>query len=336
MKLKTLINMIREGRFFLMLKLTKTSEMFYRACFISTGLREGIYDRLRQGPVSLEKLNEELGFKLGPQALEAWLELGVKLGELKHQAGGYALAGRLSRKLATPFYDPQRAFLEEIVHLHHGLLTETPNRLRQGRKFTWSDTDGELIARSSRVLEPFVMETIEEVVPRTGEYALLEVGCGSGIYIRQACRLNPLLKAVGLEMQAEVAAFAEKNIREWELDDRVTVENANILSYQTPMKFDLITLHNNIYYFPEDQRVDLGRRLRSFLKPGGRLILTTGCRDGGTVLQVLNLWSVMTEGAGRLPLPDELQAHLVQAGFGKVQMKNLMVGEKYYQFIAEG
>jgi SAM-dependent methyltransferase len=291
---------------------------------------------LREGPASPEKLNTELGSKFAPQILEAWLELGVKLGELKQSAEGYTLGSRFSRKIAQPFYDPQRAFLEEIVHLHHTLLKETPIRLQQGRKFTWSDTDGKLIARSSRVLEPFIFDTMDQWVPRTGECNMLEVGCGSGIYIRQACQLNSLLKAVGLEIQPEVAAFAGKNIRDWRLEDRVTVETGNILSYQTGLKFDLITLHNNIYYFPEDQRVDLGRHLRTFLKPGGRLILTTGCRNGGIVMKVLNLWSVMTEGAGALPLPDELYAHLVQAGFHNIQMKNLMVGEKYYQFIAEG
>jgi SAM-dependent methyltransferase len=207
--------------------------------------------------------------------------------------------------------------------------------MKQGNRFTWSDTDGKLIARSSRVLEPFIFDTMDQWVPRTGECDLLEVGCGSGIYIRQACQLNPLLKAVGLEMQPEVAAFAGINIRDWRLDDRVTIETGNILNYQTGLKFDLITLHNNIYYFQEDTRVTLAHHLKSFLKPGGRLIITTGCRNGGIVMQVLNLWSVMTEGAGALPLPEELYAHLVQAGFHKIKMKNLMVGEKYYLFIAE-
>lgn len=328
--------MIRDGRFSMMLKLSKTGETFYRACFISTGLREGIYDLLRQGPVSLEKLNSDLGSKLTPRIVEAWLEFGVKLGELKRCPDGYVLGSRFSRKIAESYYDPQRAFLEEIVHLHHTLLTETPSRIKQGRRFNWSDTDGELIARSSRVLEPFIFDTMDQWVPRTGECTLLEVGCGSGIYIRQACQLNPLLKAVGLEMQPEVATFAGKNIRDWRLDNRVTVETGNILNYQTGLKFDLVTLHNNIYYFPEDARATLAHHLKSFLKPGGRLIITTGCRNGGIFMNVLNLWSVMTEGTGALPLPHELYDHLVQAGFHKIRMKNLMVGEKYYQFIAEG
>ncbi len=200
--------------------------------------------------------------------------------------------------------------------------------------FTWADTDGELIARSSRVLEPFIRETMDQVVPGTGECSLLEVGCGSGVYIRQACRRNPRLKAVGLEIQPEVGEFARKNIHDWQLDDQVTIEIGNILDYQTSQKFDLITLHNNIYYFPENTHVDLARHLKTFLKPGGRLVVTTGCRDGGIAMKVLNLWAVMTEGAGTLPKPEELQAKLIQAGFQNIRMKNLMPGDRFYQFIA--
>ncbi len=39
---------------------------------------------------------------------------------------------------------------------------------------------------------------------------LLEVGCGSGIYIKRACELNPLLTAVGLEVQQSVADFTRE------------------------------------------------------------------------------------------------------------------------------
>ncbi len=100
MKMKTFLRLIRDGQFSLMLRLKKSYEEFYRVCFISAGLKEGIYDRLRQGPVSFEKLNTEFGSKQDPKKLEAWLELGVRLGELKCSPDGYTLGSRLSKKLA--------------------------------------------------------------------------------------------------------------------------------------------------------------------------------------------------------------------------------------------
>jgi len=41
-----------------------------------------------------------------------------------------------------------------------------------------------------------------------------------------------------------------------------------------------MTLHDNVYYFPVDARVDLLRRFLGLLKPGGQLLITSGCQDG--------------------------------------------------------
>ena len=46
--------------------------------------------------------------------------------------------------------------------------------------------------------------------------------------------------------------------------------------------FDLATMRQNIYYFPTAERPDLLRHVRGFLKPGGRLLLTTECRGDST------------------------------------------------------
>jgi 4-hydroxy-2,2'-bipyrrole-5-carbaldehyde O-methyltransferase len=47
------------------------------------------------------------------------------------------------------------AMAEEVVGLHHKLITTINPKLRASELFTLSDQSGELIARSSRVLEPF-------------------------------------------------------------------------------------------------------------------------------------------------------------------------------------
>jgi SAM-dependent methyltransferase len=67
--------------------------------------------------------------------------------------------------------------------------------------------------------------------------------------------------------------------------------------------FDLATLHNNIYYFPVVERVAVLRHVQAFLKPGGRLLVTTVCRGPGVAVDILNLWGAMTSGCGRLPAP---------------------------------
>jgi cyclopropane fatty-acyl-phospholipid synthase-like methyltransferase len=222
--------------------------------------------------------------------------------------------------------------LQEITQLHHRLILDTPELLRRGQKWTLADQDGELVARSSRTVEPALFDVIDRSFPRSGSQRLLEVGAGSGIYIRHAAERNPQLEALGLELQADVAAAARANLQGWGLDDRVRVEVGDIRERAVEATFDVVTLHNNIYYFPVDERVTLFTHLRAFLKPGGLLLLTTGCQGGSPMMITLDLWCRSTQGAGRLPEVAELQEQLRQAGFTAVEAKKLLPSESYWAF----
>ena len=72
--------------------------------------------------------------------------------------------------------------------------------------------------------------------------------------------------------------------------------------------------------------------LRGFLKPGGRLLLTTGCRGGSAIMALLNLWGAATQGCGQLPTPAEMLEQLRAGGFTNVQARCLYPGEAYYAF----
>jgi len=86
-------------------------------------------------------------------------------------------------------------------------------------------------------LEPFVGEAVGQSVPRRGEVRLLEVGCGSAVYIRQACQLNPSLSALGLELDHAVAEAARENIADWGLQHRVRIETASVLDFESGEHF---------------------------------------------------------------------------------------------------
>ena len=120
---------------------------------------------------------------------------------------------------------------------------------------------------------------------------------------------------------------------QWGLSGRVTVEVGDIRHRTPEAVFDLATLHQNIYYFPMAERPALLRHVRGFLKPGGRLLLTTECRGRSTVAAVLDLWGAMTANCGRLPEPAGLKAQLESAGFVKVTTANPLPGESFYTFV---
>jgi hypothetical protein len=74
--------------------------------------------------------------------------------------------------------------------------------------------------------------------------------------------------------------------------------------------------------------------IRSFLRPGGFLLLTTRCQGGSLAAEVLNLWGAATCGAGRLSAEDESVGQLREAGYSLVNTKSLLPGNRFVAFQA--
>lgn len=334
MKLRKLVNLFTSAEAKLLLGIMRDASKLYRISFVATALQEGVYQVIGDGTTSLETIAESLGITENHEGLKAWLDLGVSLGELARDESGYRVVGRLSRRLLSPANDAVLAVLEEIADLHYLYIRRTPELLREGRRFPFATIDAPMIARGSRTLEPFVAEAVEQTVPKQAEVRLLEIGCGSAIYIRQACLLNSSLSALGLELDPEVAEMARQNINEWGLQERVRIEMLSVMDFESSEPFDLITLHNNVYYFSVGTRVTLLQKLFGMLSPGGQVLITSGCLDGSPVTHALNIECAMTEGMGVLPEVNGLLGQLEAAGFVDVRSKRLMPFANYYAFWA--
>ena len=306
----------------------------YQLNYLVAAKECGLFELLRDAPKDLEQLAEVYCTDdKAREALEAWLGLGVRLGYLRLNPRGYALKG-LAKKLALPQNDAALALLQEAAGLHSNLISQTVGKLRNGELWKLEDQDGEIIARSSRIMEAFQTEAIDRFFPASGVARLLEIGCGSGVYIQHAANRNPSLTAVGLELQPNVAEVARRNIAEWGLEGRVRIEVGDIRRKAPDEHFSIVTLYNNIYYFPVESRVSLLQHIRQFIQPGGFLLLITCCQGGSLGVEVLNLWGAATLTGGRLPTKPELIRQLHDAGFPEVQTIRLIPREQLFAFKA--
>lgn len=297
---------------------------YLRVAFLGTGLRSGILRALADRPRTAAELGADLGYDPAMAAgLASWLDLGVQLGELRRDGDRYRVKGRRARSLVKPSNDPVAAFYEEYVQLDHRLVVETPERLAAGRPFELGDADAAIVARASRMAEPWLETAITAAVPAKGSVRLLEVGCGTGAHIRTACALNPALTATGLELQEGAAAVARRNVTAWGLADRVEVRVGDVRDVAGDASYDLATLHQNIYYFADAEKAALLRHVAGFLRPGGTLLVTTVVRGGGFGAAALDLWGAMTAGASRMPVTEELEGQLREAGLVDVASTSL-------------
>ena len=334
MSFKAFYRLLREGQLSALVGATRELKSFYTLTYLAAAGEAGLLNRLAFGSATFDALAEFFGARgRGREALEAWLQMGVRLRLLALGARGYQLHG-LAKKLARAENDSILAMVEEVVGLHHKLITGTIPKLHAGQLWSLSDQNGELIARSSRILEAFQAEIIRSTFPEHGALRLLEIGCGSGIYLRYAAERNPELSALGLELQSPVAEMARANLRGWGLENRVKVDTRDIREKAPDERFDIATLYNNIYYFPVDERVGLLDHISKFLKPDGFLLLTTCCQGGSLGAEALNLWGAATRGAGRLPAEEELVRQLRESGYRTVKTTNLLPGDKFVAFQA--
>jgi 4-hydroxy-2,2'-bipyrrole-5-carbaldehyde O-methyltransferase len=324
MAINTLVKFILKNPISLMLRMNKTLNEFYRAGFISTAISEGIYDVLSKGPASIKDIQSNIGTDFYADGLRSWLDFGAAIGELDKKNDRYSIKSAFSKKLLKPANDTWKAFFQARVEIFYDYIINTPAFLKKNKKFDFSHSYGELFARSSRTVEPILIDVVDKIIPPNGECRLLEVGCGSGVYIKRACDRNPNLTVTGLELQKTVADFARENTVIWQIDNRVTIEHIDVRKFQSDKAFDIATFFNLIYYFPESERTDLLCNLGGLLNSGGKLILTTLCPANDPSIQLMNLWSSMTNGCGPLPDPDSVCDQLNNAGFDEVQFEKLI------------
>jgi SAM-dependent methyltransferase len=333
MSIRPLLKLLKNDQFLAFTNSAALLKPFYKLVYLVAARKGGLFDVLSGGPARFEQLAKTYCKNdRAQEALEAWLHLGIRLGCLELGARGYALKG-LAKRLALPQNDAILALLQEAAGLHYKLIAEATDKLRNGDLFSLEDQDGEIIARSSRILEAFQTEAIDRTFPSSGPASLLEIGCGSGFYIKHAAK-NPSLTALGLEMQPNVADAARRNIAKWGLTERVRIETGDVRERVPEERYDIVTLYNNIYYFPVEDRVSLLRHVKGFMNSGGFLLLTTCCQGGSLGVEVLNLWGAATATGGRLPKRDEIVRQLQDAGYENVKTIRLMPGEAFYGFKA--
>lgn len=324
MKLGSIWRFVRKYPLGMTLGLDKRMTDFYRTCFLSALMGQPYFDYLAKSPVDLVEIAK--GMEISDvDALEAWLDFGVSVGALKKAGPSqYVLKDALAKKMASKEAEAWRAYFRLRVEVFQEHIIKTPDLLAQGKAIPLLDEHGQLYADSSRTAEPLVMDLVDETTPRQGPCRLLEVGCGSGVYLKRACEANPELTAVGVEMQASTAEIARSAIQGWGLEGRVRVLHGDIRELEPEEPFDMLTMHNLIYYFPKEERTDVLAGLKKFLKPGGRIVMSSLCDASVPSIKVMNLWTAMTQGSGALPEHEDLDVMLLKAGYAEPKSREVI------------
>jgi 4-hydroxy-2,2'-bipyrrole-5-carbaldehyde O-methyltransferase len=309
---------------------------FVRLQFLAVATDLGLLEELRHRPAAANQLGARLAIG-DPALLEAFLRLGAALGELRCQAGRWSLRGRRSTALAAPQAETMRAMVQEALRYDAAVYAGLAAHLRGAPPGDYLHTTGAVIAQASRLVEPVLASLLRSLVAERHPRRVLDVGCGTGIYLAHAAAAGgPQLTGLGVDLDAGVVDLARQRLANAGLGERFPVRHADIHTAELPAAwFDLVLLFQNIYYFAEDERPGLLRRLHGLLAPGGALVLASLTAGRSLAAAHYDLLFRATAGCGPLPRRQELDRQFRDAGFTTTRWVQLIPLQSFHAVVAE-
>ncbi len=336
MKLRTwktlLATMRRPG----MISIMRDTQSLIKIHFLYAALDSGLLKALNT-PKTKEALIGELGVKR-PELLDAILDLGESVGEIGNKGGLYSLKGKRSQALAHPDGDSLAATIEAGLTYYHDVYTQFTKRLRGAPSGDYLDEIGGVVARFSKVGEPFLRNFVPETVEIKKAPRILDVGCGSAVYLRTAHKADSKTTGIGLDMDEAVVSQAQANLKKWGIENSFQIVHGDLMNSPLDLNgsFDIINLFNMVYYYPYEKRPELFERAKTFLAPKGILAVLSNMRSNGKDPMAANLDMSTRSIEGCWPLPElnELTTQLRDCGFKQVERKCIIPGAKFYGLIA--
>jgi ubiquinone/menaquinone biosynthesis C-methylase UbiE len=138
----------------------------------------------------------------------------------------------------------------------------------------WSRTyDRSLLQRY--LFQPSHQTLLEQITER--DEALLDVGCGTGVFAQSALARFPRLRVWGLDLSAKMLDQGQPRLRA--LGERLCVVRGD--SERLPFadaSFDVVTCSHSFHHYPRQALVVA--EMHRVLRPGGKLLILDGYRDG--------------------------------------------------------
>ena len=119
-------------------------------------------------------------------------------------------------------------------------------------------------------------EKIVQLLNPKRNSSFLDVGCGSGILIKNLLALNSNIKLYGLDITPKTVEVAKRKFGN-EPNVEITLGSAVKMPYQDNT-FDYVTCASSFHHHPDP--LQSAKEMVRVLKPGGRLLILDMCIEG--------------------------------------------------------
>jgi ubiquinone/menaquinone biosynthesis C-methylase UbiE len=167
------------------------------------------------------------------------------------------------------------------------------------------------------IFQPSHQALLEQVT--VADRHLLDVGCGTGQFAPHLLQRYPDITYWGLDLSAQM--LEQGRARFGAFPNRTIIVKGD--SERLPFRsnaFDIVTCSHSFHHYPRQS--DVVREMYRVLRPGGKLMLIDGCRDGWWGWLVFDVVVTWLEGEVHHCSAERLRQLFGQAGFEKVNQTN--------------
>jgi 2-polyprenyl-3-methyl-5-hydroxy-6-metoxy-1,4-benzoquinol methylase len=240
---------------------------------VMAGVRLGVFARLAQGDAAAEALASEL--ELHPAGTRHLLDTLVALGHVNKKDGRYSLSKRAAKWVDPASGTYVGTFLENCFDFWDW-WSNLEEIVRTGKSYEihgWAPDHPhwETYIRGQYELARLSAEDVARKLHLPdGTKRLIDVAGGHGWFSATLCRRYPSLEATVFDLPAS-AAVGREIIAEVGMSDRVRHVEGDALADDLGGPYDAALCFNLVHHFDHETNVELLRRIRGALRPGGTL-----------------------------------------------------------------
>ncbi|MEO8038728.1 MAG: class I SAM-dependent methyltransferase [Betaproteobacteria bacterium] len=249
---------------------------------IDTGIELGLFAALATAPgLTAEALAEKLELRIHPVRTWCWTAHGQALLD-SDEAGGFRLAPHMDAILANPGHPRYLGGYAQLgtrvaaEDFRRSLQTYRTGEINpfQGR----GEGFAHLIAQSTWGLQIAtarkILPGVEGLVARLeAGGTVLEVGCGTGNFLIQTAKAFPAARAIGVDLDADSLAIAERRIADAGFGERTMARLGAVEDVVTPGSVDAVVMIEVLHEIDQALRPSVIRQCAQALKPGGWLVV---------------------------------------------------------------
>jgi SAM-dependent methyltransferase len=240
---------------------------------VMAAVRLGVFARLARGKVTTTAIAEELG--LHPAGARHLLDALVALGHVRKAGEDYSLSKRAA-KWVDPASDTYvGTFLENCFDFWEW-WSNLEDIVRTGKSYEIHERDPDDPHWPTYIRGQYELARLnaDDVAGKLrlpdGARRLIDVAGAHGWYSAALCRRHPGLEATVFDLPAS-AAVGRKIVAEVGMSDRVGHVGGNALTDDLGGPYDAALCFNLVHHFDQETNVELLRRIRGALRPGGTL-----------------------------------------------------------------